>query len=206
VHWCRRDGASSDANYPIVTVRSTPPPPLSQGCPRASLTAGFVVQYARVRWLDSALRRLYSAWKACNRNHTLPCSYCDFDCDRLRPKYWIFDYVSMIDPTLLISTLSSPPRKLRSKNPKVALNLWQKLRSKIGKVALKLRAIWLIFACKILFWSFGTLANFGNEQQNNVYQYYVGLMKCKSQVSLETKPLFTTMIGYTVSYAVTSLV
>ena len=54
-----------------------------------------------VRWLDSELRRLYSTWKACDRNHTLPCSYRDFKCDRLRPKYSIFDYVSMIDPTLL---------------------------------------------------------------------------------------------------------
>jgi len=101
MHWCRRDGTSSDANYPIVTIRSTPPPPLSQGCPRAPLTAGFVAQYARVRWLDSALRRLYSTWKVCDRNHTLPCSYRDFDCDRLWPKYSIVDYVSMIDPTLL---------------------------------------------------------------------------------------------------------
>jgi len=72
VHWCQRDGASSDANYPIVTVRSTPPPPLSQGCLRTPLTAGFVAQYARVRWLDSALRRLYSKWKACDQNRTLP--------------------------------------------------------------------------------------------------------------------------------------
>jgi len=51
--------------------------------------------------------------------------------------------------------LVSPPRKLRSKNPKVALNLWQKLRKKIGKVALKLRAIWLIFGCKMFLWYFG---------------------------------------------------
>jgi len=36
------------------------------------------------------------------------------------------------------------------------------------------------FGCKILLWSFGTLVNFGNEQQNNVYQYYIGPMKCKS--------------------------
>jgi len=43
------------------------------------------------------------------------------------------------------TVISSPPRKLRSKNPKVALHLWQKLRKKIEKVALKLRAIWLIF-------------------------------------------------------------
>ena len=35
----------------------------------------------------------------------------------------------------------SPPGKLRSKNPKVALNLYQKLRKKIRKVAPKLRAI-----------------------------------------------------------------
>jgi len=51
--------------------------------------------------------------------------------------------------------LNSPPRKLRSKNPKVALNLWQKLRKKLWKVALKLRAIWLIFGCIMLLWSFG---------------------------------------------------
>ena len=61
----------------------------------------------------------------------------------------------------------SPPRKLRSKNPKVAL---------------KLRAIWLIFGCKMLLWPFGTLPNFGNEQQNNIYRYYIGLMKCKLDI------------------------
>jgi len=43
-------------------------------------------------------------------------------------------------------------------------------QKKLGKAALKFRAIWLIFGCKILLWSFGTLANFGNEQQNNVCQ------------------------------------
>jgi len=58
--------------------------------------------------------------------------------------------------------LISPPRKLRSKNPKVALNLWQKLRK---KVALKLRAIWLIFGCKMLLWPFGTLPNFGTNNK-----------------------------------------
>jgi len=36
---------------------------------------------------------------------------------------------------------------------------------KIGKVAPKLRAIWLIFGSKMLLWSFGTVANFGNEQK-----------------------------------------
>jgi len=80
--------------------------------------------------------------------------------------------------------LISPPRKLRSKNPKVVLNLWHKLRKKLGKVALKFalkfRAIWLIFECKIILWSFDTLANFRNEQRNNVYHYYIGLMNCKS--------------------------
>ena len=33
--------------------------------------------------------------------------------------------------SILHSVLCSPPRKLRSKNPKVALNLWQKLRKKL---------------------------------------------------------------------------
>jgi len=33
------------------------------------------------------------------------------------------------------------------------------IAKKLGKVALKLRAIWLIFGCKILHWSFGTLAD-----------------------------------------------
>jgi len=33
--------------------------------------------------------------------------------------------------SLVQSILLSPPRKLRSKNPKVALNLWQKLRKKL---------------------------------------------------------------------------
>jgi len=50
---------------------------------------------------------------------------------------------------------------------------------KFGKVALKLRTILNIFVCKILLQSFGTLANFGDEQLNNVHQYYIGLMKCK---------------------------
>jgi len=36
---------------------------------------------------------------------------------------------------------------------------------KIWKVAPKLHAILHIFRCKILLWPFGTLANFGNEQQ-----------------------------------------
>jgi len=49
----------------------------------------------------------------------------------------------------------SSPRKLRSKNLKVVLRLWEKLRKKFQTVALKLHAIW----------SFGTSANFGNEQQ-----------------------------------------
>jgi len=95
--------ACTDAGEMALPV--TPPPPLSQGCPRAPFTAGFVAQYTRVRWLDSALRRLYSTWKACDRNPTLPCSYRDFGCDRLRPKYSIVDYVSMIDPTLVIFIL-----------------------------------------------------------------------------------------------------
>jgi len=54
------------------------------------------------------------------------------------------------------------------------------LCKKIGKVAPKLSAILHIFRCNILLWSFGTLANFVNEQQNNIHQYYVGLMKSKS--------------------------
>ena len=66
----------------------------------------------------------------------------------------------------------SPPRKLRSKNPKVSLNLWQKLRKKFGKVAPMLRAILHIFGCKILLWSFGTLTNLGNEQQYNISILY----------------------------------
>ena len=75
---------------------------------------------------------------------------------------------------VVILLLLSPPRKLCSKKPKVALNLWQKLRKEFGKVAPKLCAILYIFGCKVLLWSFGrpTLANFGNEQQNNVHRYY----------------------------------
>jgi len=57
--------------------------------------------------------------------------------------------------TDIVNPISSPPRKLHSKNPKVVLNLWQKLRKKVGKVALKLRAILHIFGGKILLWSFG---------------------------------------------------
>jgi len=43
------------------------------------------------------------------------------------------------------SVVISPPRKLRSKNTKVARNIWQKLHKKIGKVAPKLRANLHIF-------------------------------------------------------------
>jgi len=49
----------------------------------------------------------------------------------------------------------SPPRKLRSKNPKVAPNLWQKLHKKLGKVACNFAQF---LDVKILLWSFGTLA------------------------------------------------
>jgi len=35
-------------------------------------------------------------------------------------------------------------------SPKVALNLWQKLHKKLGKVVLKFHAILHIFGCKIL--------------------------------------------------------
>jgi len=36
-----------------------------------------------------------------------------------------------------MNLLVSPPRKLRSKNPKVALSWWQKLRKKIWKSCAK---------------------------------------------------------------------
>jgi len=37
------------------------------------------------------------------------------------------------------------PESCAQKNPKVVLNLWQKLHKKLGKVVLKLCTIWLIF-------------------------------------------------------------
>jgi len=51
----------------------------------------------------------------------------------------------------------------------------------------------------MLLWSFGTLANFGNEQQNNVYTYYYRPNEVQKLDILETWSLFTTMIGYTVN-------
>jgi len=74
-----------------------------------------------------------------------------------------------------------PPQKVSLKKSKSCATLVAEVaQKKLGKVALKLRAIWLIFGCKMLLWFFGTLADFDNEQQNNVCQYYIGLMKCKS--------------------------
>jgi len=72
------------------------------------------------------------------------------------------------------------------------------------KVALKLRAIWLVFGCKMLLWPFGTLPNFGNEQQNNIYRYRPNEVQ-KLDI-FGKKSLFTTTLGYTVNYAATSLV
>ena len=76
-----------------------------------------------------------------------------------------------------ISALYSPPQKVALKKSKSGAKLVAEVAK---KVVLKLRAIWLIFGCKMLLWPFGTLPNFGNEQQNNIYRYYIGLMKCKS--------------------------
>ena len=97
------------------------------------------------------------------------------------------------------------PESCAQKNPKVALNLWQKLRTKSGKVALKLRAIWLIFGFNMLLWSFGTLANFGNEQQNNVYQYWLNEVQ-KLDIFENKVFVHDNDRLYTVNYAATSLV
>ena len=42
-----------------------------------------------------------------------------------------------------ISKLVPPPRKLRSKNPKVARNIWQKLRKKSEKLRQSCAQIWI---------------------------------------------------------------
>ena len=100
-----------------------------------------------------------------------------------------------------VSSCQLVPQKVALKKSKSCTKLVAEVAQKIGKVALKLRAIWLIF------WMYNvTLANFCNEQQNNVYQYYMVLLKCKHYISLEAKSLFMTTIGYTVNYAATSLV
>jgi len=75
----------------------------------------------------------------CNKNSMvcwLPVSYSQTSCIATNP----------------ILNCIVPPRKLLSKNPKVALNLWQKLRKSLGKVVPKLRAILHIFGCKTLLW------------------------------------------------------
>jgi len=49
----------------------------------------------------------------------------------LRPVQKTKDHQPYTSRTVQQAVLISPPRKLRSKNPKVALNLWQKLRKKL---------------------------------------------------------------------------
>ena len=88
----------------------------------------------------------------------------------------------LLQLSLLISLHNQSPQKVALKKSKSCAKLVAEVAQ---KVALKLRAIWLIFGRKMLLWPFGTSPNFGNEQQNNIYRYYIGLMKCKSQISLE---------------------
>jgi len=70
-HASRWDSTSTDTNYRIWSPSSPPAPfpTCPQGCPvsMCSTDANFVVglQYVQVRWLVSALQRLYSSWKAC---------------------------------------------------------------------------------------------------------------------------------------------
>jgi len=63
--------------------------------------------------------------------------------------------------------------KVALKNLKVVLNLWQKLCRNIRKVT---RNFFIFLDVK---YDFGplVLANFGNEQQKNVHQYYIGLIE-----------------------------
>jgi len=65
--------------------------------------------------------------------------------------------------------LGSPPQKVVLKKSKSCAKLVAEVAQ---QVALKLHTIWLIFGCKMLLWPFGTLPNFGDEQQNNIYRYY----------------------------------
>jgi len=55
----------------------------------------------------------------------------------------------------------------------------------------------------MLLWSFGTLANFGNEQQNNVYQYRPNEVQ---KLDIFGNKVFVHGIDYIVNYAATSLV
>jgi len=48
----------------------------------------------------------------------------------------------------------SPPQKVVLKKYKSCAKFVAEVVQKIGKVTLKLRAIWLIFGCKMLLWSF----------------------------------------------------
>jgi len=97
----RRDGASTDINCLTVNV-DTLSPFLPGFWAIIPLTAGFVacIRTDEMAWVDSALWRLYSTWKACDRNCIFPCWYRDFDCFRLQPKQSFFDHDSVIDPTL----------------------------------------------------------------------------------------------------------
>jgi len=61
--------------------------------------------------------------------------------------------------------MSSPPRKLRFKKSKSCAKFVAKVAQKILESCAKVARNFAYFGCKILLWSFGTSANFGNEQQ-----------------------------------------
>ena len=66
----------------------------------------------------------------------------------------------------------------------------------------------LVWWYQFILWSFGTLANFVNEQRNNVHIIYGRLNEVqKLDIGLSLEAVFVhKMIAYTTSYATTSLV
>jgi len=73
---------------------------------------------------------------------------------------------------IVISALVSPPRKLRAKKSQSCSKFVAEVVPKIWKSCIKVVHNLHIFGCKMLLWHFGTLANFANEQQNHIHQYY----------------------------------
>jgi len=67
---------------------------------------------------------------------------------------------------------------------------------------------WYIWWYQFILWSFGTLANFVNEQRNNVHIIYGRPNEVqKLDIGLSLEAVFVhKMIAYTTSYATTSLV
>ena len=105
----RKGGVSTDVNYPTLERCSSrpfdgPSPPLP-GLSARSIDSQLCCMYARTRWLE-----LIAHYGDCTapEKHVieialcgLPYWYRDFACVRLWPKYSVFDYDSITDPTLV---------------------------------------------------------------------------------------------------------